>query len=347
MKHIVISGYYGFDNAGDEAVLKSIVTDLYLLKSDLKITVLSNNPKQTMIDYRVQSVSRWDFKAILKTLKEANLLISGGGSLVQDVTSAYGYLYYLGIIFLAKLLKVPVMLYAQGLGPLKRPLSRFLTGLVFRFANRASFRDEDSLALFKRLGKKMPLASLVFDPVLGYDKKEGEPILAEKTEGKKRLLFALRPWQGLNPSLFAKAINALEANYNCYLLPMHKGSDTDFARLILSEGAKATLLPDELNLDTLLRLFSEVDSVIAMRLHGLIMAANQKKPILAISYDPKCDSFMKMLGEETTLSVENLTTDNLIYQIRTLNETPLYLKNLETYKKEAKKSAEIALNLLK
>lgn len=348
MKHIVLSGYYGFNNAGDEAVLKSIVNDLYAQDLHLKLTVLSNQPKETMIYYRAQSINRWDIKALIKTLKEADLLISGGGSLLQDVTSPHGFLYYLGVIGLAKLLKVPVMIYAQGLGPLNRPLSRWLSGSVLRFVNYATFRDEDSLRLFNSLGHKMPEASLCFDPVLGYEPQELPSLLGENTSGKKRLLFALRAWQGLNSDLFKKAIKALEDEYEIYLLPMHKGSDTHFAKLILHKtDTKAVLLRDDYSLDELMSLFKEVDIVVSMRLHGLIMAANQKKPILALSYDPKCDSFMKSLGDSNVLSIDKLTTENLIYRIKTLKTTPDYLEKLNTYKQNAKRPAEIAVNLVK
>ena len=41
---IVISGYYGFDNLGDEAILKAIITSLKKVDSTIDITVLSNNP---------------------------------------------------------------------------------------------------------------------------------------------------------------------------------------------------------------------------------------------------------------------------------------------------------------
>lgn len=348
MKHIVLSGYYGFDNAGDEAVLKSIVTDLYEKNPQLKLTVLSNQPTKTMIDYRVKSINRWDFKALYHTLKDADLLISGGGSLIQDVTSAYGFLYYLGVIIMAKLLKKPVMLYAQGLGPLKRTLSKWLVGSVLRFVDEASFRDKDSLLLFQGLAKTMPKASLVFDPVLGYEKKETPAILNQDTKDKKRLLFALRPWPGINANLFTKTIEQLEASYEIYLLPMHKGSDTEFAQEILANTTiKATLLRDDYTLDELLTLFSEVDLVVAMRLHGLIMAANQNKPLLALSYDPKCDSFIEAIGEENSLLIDSLTTEKLCYHIKNLSTSPNYSENLEDYKKLAKKSAEIALSLIK
>ena len=90
MKTVVLSGYYGFDNAGDEAVCKSIISDLRALDPQLNIVVLSNQPEKTALTYQVSAVNRWKLLPILKTLKNADLLISGGGSLLQDVSSKYG-----------------------------------------------------------------------------------------------------------------------------------------------------------------------------------------------------------------------------------------------------------------
>ena len=42
MKKIVISGYFGFDNSGDDAILKAMVDDFKKLNIDLEMTALSN-----------------------------------------------------------------------------------------------------------------------------------------------------------------------------------------------------------------------------------------------------------------------------------------------------------------
>ena len=87
-KKILLSGYYGFDNVGDEAVLFSIVRDLRAVMGDeAEITVLSNNPETTSARYDVRAVDRWNKKTLLTEIKACDLFISGGGSLLQDVTS--------------------------------------------------------------------------------------------------------------------------------------------------------------------------------------------------------------------------------------------------------------------
>ena len=89
-KKLVISGYYGFNNSGDEAVLKSILTALQEESQRSNVTiepiVLSINPEWTTSMYGVRAVHRMKLKEVREALKESDGLISGGGSLLQDAT---------------------------------------------------------------------------------------------------------------------------------------------------------------------------------------------------------------------------------------------------------------------
>ena len=75
---IVLSGYYGFDNVGDDAILYAIIHSLKEYDPQVEIVVLSQNPKKTEEMYHVDSVKRWSIKEITKALKNADCLISGG-----------------------------------------------------------------------------------------------------------------------------------------------------------------------------------------------------------------------------------------------------------------------------
>ena len=118
MSKIVISGYYGFANAGDEAMLTAIIKALRSTEKSVDLTVLSGNPEATAAKHRVSSIYRFNPLEIFKSLYDCELLLSGGGSLLQDVTSKRSLLYYLSIIALGIILKKKVMLFAQGIGPI-------------------------------------------------------------------------------------------------------------------------------------------------------------------------------------------------------------------------------------
>ena len=123
-KKYCISGYYGFDNFGDETILKILVENLK--KFDSQITVFSSNPLKTSKNLDVNSVKSFDLKGVIKSLKASDCLVSGGGSLLQDVTSKKSLIYYLGVIFLAQLFKKKTIIFAQGIGPIKNKIAQLI-----------------------------------------------------------------------------------------------------------------------------------------------------------------------------------------------------------------------------
>ena len=112
MSKILISGYYGFSNAGDEAMLTAIIEALRAERQDVEITVMSGKPEITAEKHGVNSIHRFNPLQIFKAMLSADLLLSGGGSLLQDVTSKRSILYYLSILLMAKLLgKMVIMVF--------------------------------------------------------------------------------------------------------------------------------------------------------------------------------------------------------------------------------------------
>ena len=169
--HIVLSGYFGFDNVGDEAILFSIIRALRKLEPTVEITVLSNNPAETAATYGVNTVNRWNIGEIRSAFKKADGLISGGGSLMQDATSSKTVPYYAGIIKLAQMAKVPVFIYSQGMGPINGKLGKWLVKSVFNKSAGITVRDEASYALLREIGVRLPV-TVVPDPVVGLGGKE-------------------------------------------------------------------------------------------------------------------------------------------------------------------------------
>ena len=121
---IAVSGYYGFKNAGDDAILMALVTTLRALAPGVEITVFSNSPAETRQLYGVRAVNRWNPFRVIWALLHSDLLLSGGGGLLQDVTGGgvRSICYYLMVVLLALVVGKPVVYYAQGVGPDLDPL---------------------------------------------------------------------------------------------------------------------------------------------------------------------------------------------------------------------------------
>lgn len=150
--NIVISGYYGFHNAGDEAMLLAILQALRKTFDAPSITVISGNPSDTAKTFGVKAVPRFGILPILSSLFRTDLLISGGGSLLQDVTSWKSMIYYLTIIIFGVLFRKQVFLYSQGIGPVRYRIIRIILKHVLNHVDAITVRDSESKGFLQRLG---------------------------------------------------------------------------------------------------------------------------------------------------------------------------------------------------
>lgn len=328
---IVISGYYGFDNIGDEAVLYTIITTLKKEIPSAKIMVLSNNPEKTAQSYGVQSINRWDFKNIIRVIKNSDLLISGGGSLLQDVTSSKTIPYYLAIVKLAQLYKKKVVFYSQGIGPVNKKFGRWLIKRVANKVDAIFVRDEASKQLLQEIGVKKDVG-VAIDPVLGIATSKSKEKLG-KTVG-----IYIRPWeneeqnQKMIIAMKEGLIELLQKGYKLYMVPMHYEQDLEISRALkaaleielkdreLNLENQITVLDKKLSIKEVLRYTAEFDFVIGMRLHSLIMAAANCVPMIGLSYDPKVTSFIGQIGVPYCIDVKEIDSNNFKQNLEDLEK---------------------------
>lgn len=352
---IVLSGYYGFDNIGDEAVLYSIISVLRKEIKDIEITVLSNNPDKTKALYGVNSINRWDMKAVVKTIKESDMLISGGGSLLQDVTSGKTVPYYLAIVKIAQFYKKKVVFYSQGIGPVNKAYSRWMIKKVVNKVDGIFVRDSASKKLLEEIGVKKTIGEAL-DPVLGIELPEEK----EASKSDKVVGIYIRPWKdeahdkNLKDSLVPGLIYLLEKGYKLCFIPMHYEQDLEIAKEIakeVKEVAKTNEKIDKENLEANIKVVDKMlsikevlvytasfDLVIGMRLHSLIMAAASKVPVMALSYDPKVTEFMKEIEVSHCLDTVSLNQEGFMKELKTVEaskeEQRSHLEEILKIKKE-------------
>lgn len=287
---LVISGYYGYGNAGDEAVLSGMLHSLRQERDDLEITVLSGNPDHTERTHGVEAVPRSQPLAVARTIRAADGLISGGGSLLQDRTSFRPVAYYAGVMQLAHWLRRPYVVYAQGLGPIRRRMNRRLAALALRRAAYVSLRDEASLALARELGVRGQI-DLVPDPALA--------LRPPTTQAGNHLLVAVRAWQTATPYLanLRDALRQLSDELPIVALPMQGSMDLAASREVVAGIPGAEVLSPDATLAEQLATIGSARVVLGMRLHALILAAAAGVPAVAVSYDPKVDAFAAQVGQ--------------------------------------------------
>ncbi|ADL08441.1 polysaccharide pyruvyl transferase CsaB [Thermosediminibacter oceani] len=361
MAEVVLSGYYGFDNLGDEAVLYAIVSALRHEAPQLKITVLSNNPKKTESLYGVKAVNRWKLSEVAGALKKADMLISGGGSLLQDVTSPLSLLYYLGVISLARTFKKKVFIYAQGFGPVNRAWARLLVRRVVQTVDYITLRDEESAEDLRYLGVSRPPVVVTADPVLGLDlstvdKDRGIALLRQAGADLNRPLvgLALRCWKGEEvylPAVAGLADRLIEEGALPVFIPFHHPEDLDAAKqaIQLMKRPEAVLLKRPLTVEEMLSVTGCLSMMVGMRLHSLIMAAACGRPVVGLSYDPKVDRFLRLIGAPPALKVEDINLNDLHILVRARlreGQTPQERSVMTNLKERALQSAKLAIRCL-
>ena len=319
--NVVMSGYYGFGNAGDDAILESIHRAIRSASDDVSVTVLSNDPEQTRGQYGVEAVPRFRVWRVFRALARCDALLSGGGSLLQDATSTRSLLYYLSVIRCAQLLRKPVMLYANGIGPVRRPANRRRVKRVVESASLVTLRDHASARELERMGVTRPVR-VTADPVFHLEPAGGErtaQLLA--AAGLERsepfAVISVREWRDVGD--FWKELARLcdhlrrTCGLNILFLLMQPERDREVTaqvRALMEEPAHvldASCTPREL-----MGVLGRSRLCVAMRLHTLIFAARMAVPALGLVYDPKVASYLEELDLPAAGDVASFDRDEAI-----------------------------------
>ncbi|AFY59365.1 polysaccharide pyruvyl transferase CsaB [Synechococcus sp. PCC 6312] len=286
---VLLCGYYGFGNGGDEALLAVL---LQLLPVDVTPIVLSANVSETQALHRVMAVNRQQFGQLLQTIRQCQGFIWGGGSLMQDSTSVISPLYYGGLMLWAQIWGLKTVAWAQGIGPLTRPFSQWWTAWLFSRCSVVTVRDSQSAAW---LQKRQISYSQAPDPVWALT-----TIAYAEELPDQRVAICLRPHASLTPrglSLLTAALVDFQKATDTFivLIPFQKSKDVPLATLLQAHLPKVSKTVYLENPRQLKGFFETVEMTIAMRLHALIMAAAAGSKCFALSYDPKVQALAKEL----------------------------------------------------
>ena len=357
-QRVTISGYYGFDNAGDEAVLAGIVRafDQATRSQGPQITALSIAPDATRRSHGIAAAHRYKAGPLLSAIRRCDLFLSGGGSLLQDVTSAHGIFYYLGVARLAQILGKRTMFIAQGIGPLLRPRSQKLVAGVANRLNAITVRDPESADLLLSIGVQNRI-QLTADPAL---------LLAggaRSRPGSGPVTVSLRSWAEADQSLpatLARACSEVFSGVPMGTLAMQPAVDAACLEQFRREwhqstGQQATEFaisaPATDRVPEIVQQLAASRLVVGMRLHALILAASAGIPSVALAYDPKILSFMRSTGQEDAVVDLRADAEALRAAIARVADdlpgrTDRLRQRLPALREAAMRNAEVALDLL-
>lgn len=361
MYDILISGYYGFENSGDDAILMAILDNLRTYKKDIKVLVLSKKPEDTKKIYGVDAANRFSINEVVNSMKSSKVFLNGGGNLIQDDTSTRSLMYYLSTIWLAKRLGLKVMLYSNGIGPIDRRINRIITTNIINQADVITLREEASLQEVRRLSVNKPQVLVTADPAFTLKPctdSEASAILDAEGIKKNTPLVGIsaRKWRGhetYSQKIAASADYLYEKHgISSVLIPMHYPHDMEINNEIASMTKhKPYIISHKYNVPQTLGIIKSMDMIIGMRLHALIYGASLQVPVVGLPYEPKVEDFLGYINQPSAGNVESLDYNRLLETIESVWNNRQKIKELLAASKQmfvdkALQNAEIAISLL-
>ncbi len=319
---VVICGAYGKGNAGDDAILQAIISELRGIDAEMPITVMSRDPKATKKEHRVNSIFTFNIGKMHHAFHKARLYINGGGSLIQDITSSRSLYFYLYTLRCAKKLGCNVMMYGCGIGPLQHDINiRYAAKILSKHVDTITLREDESLQTLREMCVKGPKIFLTADPALTLqpapDKRIAEIMATEgiPTDGPL-LCLSVRPWDGFDKIAGAVA-SCADYAWDTYgmktvLLPIELPRDLSASETVASKMTHTPyLIRTRYSAAETIGLMSKMRCVTAMRLHALVFAATTGVPISGIAYDKKVGGFMEYLGQSLYTGIETADYETL------------------------------------
>lgn len=298
---VLLCGYYGYGNIGDNALFRASVRRAYKKFVDPEISALTATPRTDRVAFSVDAVDRMNFFSIIRKLWQSDVLVFGGGTLLQDSTSLRSFLYYTSLVRLAELFGCRVELWGNGLGDIKSRFSLRILKHVLEKTDYIGLRDKRSeeLALLCTTGGSGAVIVL-----------EGDLALSQKASPDTRIdwllrRFGMKPWSvteafaviAVKGKADRDSISELES-YMCELwekgvsflyIPMYRAEDEGESRRLCAKfgGAVASYISE----GDALGLIARSRLVCAMRFHALLFAAMNDIPFVAFGKDPKVREF--------------------------------------------------------
>jgi polysaccharide pyruvyl transferase CsaB len=337
---ILIAGYYGFGNTGDEAILSAMLSELRTLTPEAHFIVLSGNPAETSARCNVEAFHANDPVARLDAIERSSLVIIGGGGLLHDywgvpggtlfAAGTWGMSLFVTIALFAALRRIPVMLWALGVGPLLSNDGRTAARTICRLAGIITVRDANSGRELEAIGIPKDRIRIAADPVFSTPPEpDVTPAVRDAIASvpAPRIGVCLRHWDATaDPAVWegrvAQALNqtATRIGASFIFIPFQSGEELrldDVAaanriRAAMHPDTRVNILPGSVTVGETWALIDNCDVVLGMRFHAGVAAATRAVPFVTLGYDPKVTSLMNELGlPDFNIDIRSVDADQL------------------------------------
>jgi len=333
----ILTGYYGHNNAGDTALMFTIINNINNFAGktkNYKICVLTKNPKKLQDNINnyfdnIVTKSRFNIFHVRKAVKSSKALVFGGGTLLQDSTSTRSLSYYVWLLKTAQKYGKKTILYANGIGPvyLEKNIKKIKD--VMQNITLATMRDETSYNMLLDMGVDSTKIHLTADEAITI--KQNKYWDAYKRDFREYIkgdyiVISMRRWKGASSTFFAEFAAAVDKICReTKLIPvyvvMEPKNDNALSEHLASLNSKGYVVKSGGDdIEKILTVIRSATAVISMRLHTIIFAAAFGVPMIGISYDPKVRSFLNQIftNDDYTVDIREFKKDIFIEKFRAL-----------------------------
>lgn len=303
---VVIGGYFGCGNLGDDAILQAFVEYTRANYPDMRIFALTKKPMRDSQRFGIKCYNRKNPFAIAIAFLRADAFLCGGGSLLQNLTGKLSLYYYLCMLRLAKLCGAMPILYAAGIGPLHGKNAQRATRKTLLQCAYIGLRDEESLRFLQTQNidrAKLHLgadAALLLPPppvfrtyalLKRIDVAQNCRYVCVSLKSGRQTIHSCRT------IVTALRVFCREENLIPVFLPLDESDISINASAAHRLGGKLFIADEPTDITALLR---NASFLISMRLHGMILATTVSLPTVGISTadDRKIPSFARLAAQE-------------------------------------------------
>ena len=327
-KRVILSGFYGAENAGDELILRSISDNLTNDDSIFQVIAAGENPLNISKQHAISAFKRSEPNRAWAEVTSASAVILGGGGLWHDYTfhkakgipglfskNEMSITGYSKLPIMAKICGIPFHIFGLGVGPLNDSDAKQYARFLGELADSLTVRDTDSLKALNDIRGWSRAVNVAPDPVFALSLEDMRiPEELSAIESSRLVLGVnLRPWEPNGRKLalgsLADALACLASQRDILIVgvPMQKKHDEQALKKLFSllpHHCDRILLkwPSEEPFEQLFGALSKCSLFLGMRLHANILAQRLGIPAIGIGYDPKVWAhFRQMECEELVL----------------------------------------------
>ncbi len=301
---IIIAAWIGSNNLGDELILLALLKQLQSRGIDLNdVTAISKSPNKTSGSLGIHSVGHLAFIKIYKAIRSSDVLVFGGGGILQDDTSIWNLPYHLSRVWIAQWLQKKIITIGIGVGPVNTALGRWLVRMTFRKEQVVLVRDDDSRAVLEDIDIHHATVStdLVFSlPPIVYEKM-GYIAVALRPYSPKGGFLPVSLRRSKNDESYlhdiAKALDATSISTKLPIRFVSFDADKDIEfhqKVAMLMSTPVTFVTP--STDNVAEEIGSANAVIGMRFHAGVLSVLAGRPSVLIGYSPKVLSLSRLVG---------------------------------------------------